>query len=174
MKYTQWSKVVGFISMALLFCTLTATAQFNTARLQATGLTCALCSKSIHQALSQLPFVDSVQPELKTSSYDLYFKNGQPVSVQSIRKAVEDAGFFIGSLHLQWNTPIPASNQSEGKFQERGELFQWDGQLNPGMTVQVINRGFVPEKEYKRLATRYPYLIRSTSVDPVIHLLIKK
>lgn len=174
MKYTQISKVVGCMSMALLFYTLSAAAQFSTARLQATGLTCALCSKSIHQALSQLPFIDSVQPELKTSSFDLFFKNGQSVLVQSIRKAVEDAGFFIGSLHLQWNTPIPASSQSEGKFQDRGALFQWDGQLTAGMTVQVINRGFVTEKDFKRLAARYPYLIRSTSTDPAIHLLIKK
>lgn len=34
-------------------------AQFSGGRLQATGLTCALCNKAIHQSLEQLAFVES-------------------------------------------------------------------------------------------------------------------
>ncbi|NDF99832.1 MAG: copper chaperone, partial [Chitinophagia bacterium] len=43
-------------------------AQFSQAKLQATGLTCALCSKAIHQALEKLPFVQKVSAQIKESA----------------------------------------------------------------------------------------------------------
>lgn len=160
--------------MALLLWALPGHAQFSQGRLQATGLTCALCSKSIHQALSKLPFIESVLPDLKSSAFDLTFKSGVPVSVPSIRTSVEDAGFFIGMLTLQIDRAITEQERSESKFIDHGVTYQVEGKLNPLSTVQVIDPGFMPDKEFKRLASKYSYLASPKSVLSVIHLLIKK
>lgn len=167
------SKVVGLLSTALLFLVLPLSAQFSQARLQATGLTCALCSKAIYQALSQLPFIDSVQPDLASSAFDIFFKPGQPVPIASLRTAVEDAGFFIGSLMLQLDRSLTETEPTTRQFRAGEQTFQYEGAFKVGGNVQVMDRGFVTEKEFKRLSSRYAYLSRSTSSDSVIHLMFK-
>ena len=60
--------------MGIVLSTLVATAQFSSASLQASGLTCALCTKAINKSLEQLPFVESVNADIKTSSFRITFK----------------------------------------------------------------------------------------------------
>ena len=175
MRIKFYSKVIGTLSMALLLLLgQTAHAQFSQGRLQATGLTCALCSKSIHQALGKLPFVKSVQPDLKSSSFDLQFKSGMAVSVASLRTAVEDAGFFIGGLTLTIERPLSVQEAVDGNFIDHGVTYKLEGKLNEGKMVQVIDEGFLSTKEFKRLAARYSYLIQVKSDRSVVHLLAKK
>jgi copper chaperone CopZ len=168
------SKAIGFFSVALLLLCISAEAQFSQARLQATGLTCALCSKSIHQALGKLPFIESVQPDLKSSSFDLRFKTGLPVSIASLRTAVEDAGFFIGDLTLQIERPLSEQETADGSFIDRGVTYQIEGKLDEKKMVQVIDAGFMPDKEFKRLASRFKYLTQVKSAQSMVHLLAKK
>jgi hypothetical protein len=40
--------------------------------------------------------------------------------------------------------------------------------------VQVIDAGFMPDKEFKRLASRYKYLTQAKSAQSMVHLLAKK
>ena len=145
-------KVSGVLSLILLLISATVSAQFSHAKLQATGLTCALCSKSIHQALEQLPFVSSVQPELKSSSFDVKFKDGQSVSLMFIRSAVEDAGFFIGSLKLSLSTSL---DQTANGFEQDGISYRFLTSIKQSDWLQVIGKGFLTEKEYKRLSPQY-------------------
>ena len=168
------SKAIRLFSVALLLFGISADAQFSQARLQATGLTCALCSKSIHQALGKLPFIESVQPDLKSSSFDLRFKTGLSVSVASLRIAVEDAGFFIGDLTLQIERPLSEKETVDGSFIDHGITYLIEGKLDEKKMVQVIDAGFVPAKEFKRLAVRYKYLAQAKSSQPMFHLLSKK
>lgn len=174
MRFKFNSKVIGVLSVALLLFTWhSAHAQFSQARLQATGLTCALCSKSIHQALGKLSFVESVQPDLKSSSFDLRFKVGQPVSVASMRTAVEDAGFFIGELTLQMERSLSEQETVDGALVDQGTTYRIEGKLGQSKTVQVIDHGFMSDKEFKRLSARYKYLTTAKSEQPVVHLLAK-
>src|ERR1041385_1362850 len=80
-----------------------ANAQFGKGSLQATGLTCALCSNAINKALQKLPFVSSVRSDIKNSSFSIIFKTDVPVNIDGIKNAVEDAGFSVGSLKLTGN-----------------------------------------------------------------------
>ena len=90
--------------MAVLWMSASQAQQFTSANLQATGLTCALCSNAINKSLLELPFVDTVKSEIKTSSFSISFKDNSQVSIDAIRKAVEDAGFSVAnwSEHLSF------------------------------------------------------------------------
>lgn len=153
--------IIGFMPVIILFCTPTASAQFSHGRLQATGLTCALCSKSIHQALTKLSFIDSVQPELKTSSFELRFKGQQPVSIPAIRAAVEDAGFFIGGLTLNLSHSLSDQERRSKQFSFGPDEFQFLDEPKAGESLQVIGKGFLSEKDFKRMLTRYAKEIKS-------------
>ena len=82
----------------LLLLSVTVSAQFKGARLQALGLTCAMCSNSITKSLKTIPFIETIEVDLKNTSYDLKFKEGVEVDFDMIRKKVESAGFSVGAL----------------------------------------------------------------------------
>lgn len=153
----------------VLLSSLSLRAQFSEAKLQATGLTCALCSKAIHQSLTQLPFVGSVEPELKTSTFDIRFKPGFDVSTGGLRAAVEEAGFFIGSLVL---TPFPSvldSLQASRSLVRSGRTFELVEVLVERSRLKVLDKNFLVDKEYRRLSARYPFI--KTVSDSVLYLL---
>ena len=133
-------------------------AQFQSARLQATGLTCALCSKAIHQSLEKLPFVEKVTADIKSSAFSVQFKEGATLSPDELKTAVEDAGFFIGELLLVGKEGNDLPTQS-APFQ-LGE--NWYQLLNnkpirerSAFTWSVIDKGFVTEKMFKKLLSQF-------------------
>ena len=65
--------------------------QFTEARLQATGLTCALCSNAINKALLELPFISTVKSDIKTSSFAIVFKEGSAVDFDQIKQVTPSA-----------------------------------------------------------------------------------
>lgn len=85
-------KIVMLVMISL--AVFSSQAQFTKANLQATGLTCAMCSNAINKALMEVPFVESVKSDIKNSAFNIVFKQGQEVKIDELRKAVEDAGFF--------------------------------------------------------------------------------
>lgn len=92
-------KFLLIIATALL-CGVSANAQFTKASLQASGLTCSMCSRAVKSELEKVPFVSSVDVDLKTQEYQLSFKKGQPVNFDALSKAVEDAGFSVSGLKV--------------------------------------------------------------------------
>ena len=74
-------KQIRYVSLLLVLIaqTLLAEAQFSKANLQATGLTCAMCSNAINKALQKLPFVESVKADIKNSSFSIAFRTGSIV-----------------------------------------------------------------------------------------------
>src|SRR5436853_1721126 len=94
-----YMKRVTAILLVGLFA-ISAHAQFIKARLQATGLTCAMCSNAINKSLQKVDFIESVKPDIKNSAFDIAFKPGKDLDIDAIRDAVEDAGFSIGKLQL--------------------------------------------------------------------------
>ena len=86
------------LTIAIALLALPSNAQFTKASLQATGLTCAMCSNAINKALLEVPFVESVKADIKNSAFNMVFKQGEKVEIDALRKAVDDAGFSVGSL----------------------------------------------------------------------------
>jgi copper chaperone CopZ len=94
-------RVVVFLLTAIFI--LPVKAQFTSATLQASGLTCALCSRAVNKALQNLSFVATVKPDIKNSSFNVIFKENGDVNIDELKEAVEDAGFSVANLKITGN-----------------------------------------------------------------------
>lgn len=138
-----------------LFMILSLQAQFSKATLQATGLTCAMCSNAINKALLTKPFIQSVKADIKNSSFNIVFKENADVDIDEIRKTVEGAGFGIGSLKL-------TGNFSEVKIEKDKIVQIGDKQfhflnaesqvLNGEQTITIVDKNFLTEKQFKKFS----------------------
>jgi copper chaperone CopZ len=129
--------------------------QVKEAVLQASGLTCALCAKSIFTNLSSLPFVANVDTDLNASSFLISFKEDSQVDPQLLRKKVEDAGFFISDLQLK----VDVKNKSLGAdsfLKESGMYYHVvsgkNENFNGMLTIQVIEKEFLTAKAFKKFS----------------------
>nr|MBP7990725.1 heavy-metal-associated domain-containing protein [Sediminibacterium sp.] len=80
-----------------------ASAQVQKVNLQASGLTCAMCSKAIYKAVSAISFVDTVLVNIEASTYDIRFNSDATPRFDQIAKAVVDAGFSVANLTVVVN-----------------------------------------------------------------------
>lgn len=148
-------KKVFFIAMMLLGI-ISSQAQFTKASLQATGLTCAMCSNAINKALLQVSFVESVRSDIKNSAFSIVFKQGQPMKIDALRKAVEDAGFSVGNLKLTGN--FQELKIENDKHVEIGnEVFHFlnvsEQVLNGEQAIMVVDKNFLSNKQFKKFSS---------------------
>jgi copper chaperone CopZ len=140
-----------------IFCfSVTAQGQIKNVRLQALGLTCAMCSNAITKSLKTIPFVESVDVDLKNTSYDLKFKDGAAVDFDMIRKKVESAGFSIGKFTVVADFKNVRVSNDEPLLLS-GHVFNFvsvkEQVLNGEQKLQIINKYFVPLKDIKKYAS---------------------
>jgi copper chaperone CopZ len=128
-------------------------AQIQSATLQASGLTCSMCSNSIHQALVKLPFIQTVRANIKLSSFEIAFKSNEKVDIDAMKNAVEDAGFFVAGLSLRTKVS-DVKLDKDAHIELDGRLFHFlnaAGQSIDGeVSFQIVDRGFVPAKTFKK------------------------
>ena len=138
--------------IAILF-SLTATAQVSKVSLQASGLTCSMCSNSINKSLKTLDFVEKVDANIKTSTFEITFKPNSSVDFDLLKKKVENAGFsvsrFVALVHfddvkLSANRPVKIGDKTFEFVNAK------EAALNGDKPVQIIDKGFVSAKEYKK------------------------
>ena len=142
-----------FLILFLLLASRSSQAQFNSASLQASGLTCALCTKAINNSLSRLSFVQAVEPDIKNSAFKIAFRSGAAVKIDALKKAVEEAGFSVASLRLTGKFSQLAVKNDE-HVEIGGDLFHFlkvnDQQLNGEKEIRVVDRAFLPTKGFKK------------------------
>lgn len=143
-------KLLLFIAIA---ASVTANAQVRTVSLQASGLTCSMCSNAINKALKKLDFVLTVDADIKTYTFEISFKQNSIIDFDLIKKKVESAGFtvcaFYANLHfnnIQVNAgePIVIQDKIFLFVNTKNQLLNGDKQ------VKIMDKGFVSAKEYKR------------------------
>jgi copper chaperone CopZ len=142
-----------FIGLFTLVMISQAPAQFTGARLQAIGLTCAMCSNAINKSLKTKAFIASVNPDIKNSSFDIVFKESVEVDIDEIRKAVEDAGFSVGRLALTGKfSGVKIENDKHVQIGDR--LFHFlnvSSQVLDGeRTIIIVDRNFLTDKQFKK------------------------
>ena len=86
-----------FLFVALAFSMATS-AQVTKVSLQASGLTCSMCSNAINKALKTLDFVDEVDADIKTYTFEISFKENSNVDFDKIKTKVENAGFTVSGF----------------------------------------------------------------------------
>lgn len=134
------------------FFSLSATSQIKKVSLQASGLTCSMCSNAIYKALQSVDFVNSVDANIKNSTFEIIFKPGADVSFDVLKAKVEKAGFFVAAfvatvhfdnVKVQNDAPLVAAGNTMMFLKIK------DQELNGDRKIKIIDKGFVPAKEYK-------------------------
>src|SRR5436190_18793044 len=92
------SKMKKILMVAALLASILTEAQVKSVSLQASGLTCSMCSNSINKALRSLPFVKEVEADIKTYTFEISFNQNSSIDFDMIRKKVENAGFFVSAF----------------------------------------------------------------------------
>jgi copper chaperone CopZ len=141
--------------VTVFFLAVQSNAQFNRATLQATGLTCAMCSNAINKALQAKPFIQSVRSDIKNSSFNIVFKENANVDIDEIRKAVEGAGFAIGSLKLTGNfNEVKIENDKHVQIGDKNFHFLNVGSqvLNGEQTITIVDKDFLTAKQFKKFS----------------------
>ena len=148
-------KKIFFIAIMGL-AVVSSQAQFTKASLQATGLTCAMCSNAINKALIQVPFVESVKSDIKNSAFNIVFKQGQEVEIDALRKAVEDAGFSVGNLKMTGNFQ-EVKIENDKHIEIGKEVFHFlnvsEQVLNGEQTIMVVDKNFLTTKQFKKFSS---------------------
>lgn len=142
-----------FFILLLVVTGITVNAQFKAATLQASGLTCAMCSKAINNSLEKLSFVQSVSPDIKNSAFNIVFKQGISISIDQLKKAVQDAGFAIAKLKLTGNfTNVDVKNDEHVVI--NGNTFHFlnvsNQTLNGTKEITIVDKNFLTAKEFHK------------------------
>lgn len=143
------------IAITLMLGAASANAQITKAELTATGLTCSMCSKATYKQLTSIPEVEKVETDLNKTAFTLHFRNGSSVNPGVLKKKVEDAGFSIGELIVVFNfSNQKAENNSSFTQDNITYTFMGTkpGVLSGEVKVKILDKGFVVEKEYKKLS----------------------
>jgi copper chaperone CopZ len=137
---------VLLVSIVLLAST-SANAQISKAEIIATGLTCSMCSNAINKQLKSLPEVVNVETDLNTNTFAVTLKEGNTLSPKVFKDKVEKAGFFIGSLIV--------TTKSETIKQGGYVVVNNASNTNTEVQIQILDKGYVTEKEFKKLAKSF-------------------
>ena len=146
------------IALLITITGSTATAQFQKAEIIATGLTCSMCSNAINKQLKSLAQVDSVQTDLNTNTFTVYLKKGNDVKPRLLKESVEKAGFFVGSMVVTMSFDNVQVVENQTIKRDDVTLVFVDTKsktLNGPTKVKVLDKGFVTQKEYKKLMKSY-------------------
>jgi copper chaperone CopZ len=141
-----------FLAAAIVFA-MAANAQVSKVSLQASGLTCSMCSNSINKALKSLDFVDKVDANIKTSTFDITFKPNSKVDFDKLKNKVEGAGFSVAAFTatMQFNNLKVNSTEAVSVGDKKLQFINIKDQtLNGSKTVRVIDKGFISSKDYKK------------------------
>lgn len=139
--------------IGVMVTALSTQAQFTSAKLQAAGLTCAMCSNAINKSLQQLPFIESVQSEIKNSTFNITFSSTEEVNPDEIKRAVEDAGFSVAGLSLLSkfeNKQVKKDDHLKIGNAHFHIVSAKDETLSGERQVTIIDRNFVTDKQFKK------------------------
>ena len=142
-------------SVILVLFTSVSQAQITKVSLQASGLTCSMCSKAVKNALEKVSFVDKVSVDIKNQQYNLSFKEASKIEIDQLSKAVQDAGFSVASLKV-WAS-MPATKLEKDLHVKIGEetfhfLNAASQTVSGAVIFSVVDKGFVSDKEVKKYA----------------------
>lgn len=144
------------ISLLVLMTGITSYSQISKVDIIATGLTCSMCSNAINKQLKSLSQVSDITTDLNTNTFTVSFNDNQMVSPKVLKDAVEKAGFFVGSMVLTLEPENIKVNNDKAKIGDTSFVFMDVKKANSAQTqYKVVDKGFVTQKEYKKLSKTY-------------------
>lgn len=146
------------LTLFILVTGVKSYAQISKAEIIATGLTCSMCSNAINKQLKSMTEVDSISTDLNTNTFTVHFKENTLLQPKVLKTAVEKAGFFVGSMVLTMKLDTQMiENNTTFKIEDGSFIFiEPNNQISDKETqYKVLDKGFVTQKEYKKLAKSY-------------------
>lgn len=140
------------IIVALLGTSLVQ-AQVKKIILQASGLTCSMCSNAINKSIQTIDAVETVKANIKSSAFEVTIKPGAIVNFDQIKKKVEDAGFFVARMEalvsfdqvkVVDDSHVAAAGMVFHFLNSKNQL------LNGDHLIRILDKGFVTAKEFKK------------------------
>jgi len=156
--YYQFNKQIKMKALFILFAitvSMATKAQVTKVYLQASGLTCSMCSNAINKALKTLDFVDKVDEDVKNYTFEISFKPNTQIDFDKIKNKVENAGFSVSrfvaavqfyNVQVRGNGPVTIGNYTFSFVNGKQQF------LNGVQQVRLLDKGFVSSKEYKHNA----------------------
>ena len=142
-----------FLFIAFIWA-IGASAQVQKVNLQASGLTCAMCSKAIYKAVSAISFVDTVLVNIEASTYDIRFNSDATPQFDQIAKAVVDAGFSVANLTVVVNFNKQNVDKN-GLLTLDGIQYKIMGTspatLQGSKKLQLIGKQYMLPKDFKKI-----------------------
>lgn len=130
-----------------LLCAMISKAQISKIELQATGLTCSMCSNAIYKQLETIPGVEKIDTDLNTNTFTIALKQGNALTPRVFKEKVEKAGFFVGSFIATTTADISTQNNYiiiDGKSKSQ-----------KATKFKVLDKGYLTDKEYKKALKNY-------------------
>lgn len=147
--------IKSFIAaLGLLFTSFAGYSQISKVDIMATGLTCSMCSNAINKQLKSLSQIADVATDLNTNTFTISFNENQMVSPKVLKDAVEKAGFFVGSMVLTLAPETLAGEQEKVSIGDASFVLMDDKKAKAAQ-YRVLDKGFVTQKEFKKLAKTY-------------------
>lgn len=142
-----------FLAITVLFITVISHAQFTSGNLTAAGLTCAMCTKAIYNALEKIPSVKNVDADIRSSAFMITFKEGASVDPDMLKEAVEDAGFSVAKLKLNGNFEH-VKIEKDTHLNISGKTFHFlkvdPKELNGTFALTLVDKNYVSAREFKK------------------------
>ena len=139
--------------MAVVLTASLTQAQVTKVTLQASGLTCSMCSNAINKSLKTIDYVDKVMANIKSSSFDISFKPNAKINFDQLKKKVEDAGFSVANMKavVTFDNVTVAKDEHVAYNGLTLHFLNANGQvLNGEKTIQVVDKGYVSAKDFKK------------------------
>ena len=150
-----------------------ASSQIQSVSLQASGLTCSVCSRAIYKSLKKLPSVAKVHEDIAHSSYHIQFKDPQKVSLADLKKAVLDAGFSVAWMEVKANfNNVEVANDSALQLDDFTFLFV-DIQkqtLNGERKLLILDKDYLLEKDRKKYAGNFESKTAAADGERIFHV----
>ncbi|RTY89850.1 heavy-metal-associated domain-containing protein [Flavobacterium sp. GT3R68] len=145
-------KLIMMLAVALI--PFLGTAQIKKANIQASGLTCSMCSIAVLKSLKTVAFIENIESDVETSTFKVTFKEGQNVELDALQKAVEKAGFSVSKLTFTMNVDnLNIKNAAHTAVQ--GKTFHFvnvkEKTLNGDVEFKLLNKNFISAKEFKKV-----------------------
>ena len=147
--------------------------QIQSVSLQASGLTCSMCSRAIYKSLKKLPSVEKVQEDIAHSSYHIQFKDAQKVSLADLKKAVLDAGFSVAWMEVKARfNNVEVANDSALQLDDFTFFFVdiQKQKLNGERKLLILDKDYLLDKDRKKYLGTFESKTVATDGDRIFHV----
>ena len=132
----------------LLFSSVFSFSQSFSSLITVHGLTCAMCSFSTQKSLEKLDFIKEITPDLESTSFKLVFDDSKFIDFDMIQEKVEDAGFFIGGIKINFDKNLSPDNNEHTVYNNNLFHFIMNDNIHSS-TYNLIDKNFISDNDFE-------------------------